>query len=57
MTLLKNGKPFKMSKRQGNFITFEDFIDAVGKDAASFFILERSTDTHLDFDYDLAIEQ
>jgi len=57
MTLLKNGKPFKMSKRQGNFVTFDDFIDAVGKDAASFFILERSTDTHLDFNYDLAIEQ
>ncbi len=57
MTILKNGKPFKMSKRKGNFVLFEDFVSAVGSDAASFFILDRSTDTHLDFDFDLAVEQ
>jgi arginyl-tRNA synthetase len=57
MSILKDGKPFRMSKRQGNFVFFNDFIDAVGKDAASFFILDRSNDTHLEFDYDLAVQK
>ena len=57
MTLLNEGEIVKMSKRKGNFVLFEDFINAVGPDAASFFILDRSTDTHLEFDYDLAVEK
>ena len=49
--LIKNGKPFKMSKRKGDYITVEDLIDEVGKDATRFIMLNRSSDVELDFDF------
>ena len=49
--LIKDGKPFKMSKRKGNYITVEDLISEVGKDAARFIMLNRSSDVELDFDF------
>ena len=49
--LIKNGKPFKMSKRKGDYITVEDLINEVGKDAARFIMLNRSSDVELDFDF------
>jgi len=49
--LLKDGKPFKMSKRKGDYITVEDLINEVGKDAARFIMLNRSSDVELDFDF------
>ena len=49
--LIKNGKPFKMSKRKGDYITVEDLINEVGKDAARFIMLSRSSDVELDFDF------
>src|SRR3989344_5107299 len=39
--LLKNGEPFKMSKRAGNFVTLADIVDEVGKDAVRFTMLTR----------------
>ena len=42
--LIKDGKPFKMSKRKGDYITVEDLIDEVGKDATRFIMLSRSSD-------------
>ena len=48
--LIKDGKPFKMSKRKGDYITVEDLINEVGKDAARFIMLNRSSDVELDFD-------
>ena len=42
--LIKDGKPFKMSKRKGDYITVEDLIDEVGKDATRFIMLNRSSD-------------
>jgi len=49
--LIKDGKPFKMSKRKGNYITLEDLISEVGKDATRFIMLNRSSDVELDFDF------
>jgi len=49
--LIKDGKPFKMSKRKANYITVEDLINEVGKDAARFIMLNRSSDVELDFDF------
>ncbi len=50
--LIKDGKPFKMSKRKGSYITVQDLIDQVGKDATRFIMLSRSSDVELDFDFD-----
>ena len=49
--LIKDGKPFKMSKRKGDYITAEDLINEVGKDATRFIMLNRSSDVELDFDF------
>jgi len=49
--LIKNGKLFKMSKRKGDYITVEDLISEVGKDATRFIMLNRSSDVELDFDF------
>ena len=49
--LIKDGKPFKMSKRKGDYITVEDLIKEVGKDATRFIMLNRSSDVELDFDF------
>jgi arginyl-tRNA synthetase len=47
----------KMSKRAGNFVTAQEVLDEVGKDAFRFFLLSRSPNTHLDFDLELAKKQ
>ena len=49
--LIKDGKPFKMSKRKGDYITVEDLISEVGKVATRFIMLNRSSDVELDFDF------
>tara|TARA_Y100000590_G_scaffold114129_1_gene130050 strand:- start:2582 stop:4312 length:1731 start_codon:yes stop_codon:yes gene_type:complete len=49
--LIKDGKPFKMSKRKGDYITVEDLIKEVGKDATRFIMLNRSNDAEIDFDF------
>ncbi len=49
--LIKDGKPFKMSKRKGDYITVEDLVEEVGKDAVRFIMLNRSSDAELDFDF------
>ena len=46
-----------MSKRTGNYITLEELMDEVGQDAARYFFVMRSPDSHLDFDMDLAKSQ
>ena len=55
--LIKDGKPFKMSKRKGDYITIEDLIDEVGKDATRFIMLNRSSDVELDFDFEKVKEK
>ena len=55
--LIKDGKPFKMSKRKGDYITVEDLISEVGKDATRFIMLNRSGDVELDFDFEKVKEK
>ena len=55
--LFKNGKPFKMSKRKGDYITVEDLIKEVGKDSTRFMMLNRSNDVELDFDFEKVTEK
>ena len=55
--LFKNGKPFKMSKRAGNFVTLRDLVEQVGADVTRFVMLTRKNDAPLDFDFDKVLEQ
>ncbi|MFY9202257.1 MAG: arginine--tRNA ligase [Limnochordia bacterium] len=57
VALLRDGKPVKMSKRAGEFVTLEDLVTEVGRDAARYFFVMRSLDSHLDFDLTLAAQQ
>ncbi|HEX2964488.1 MAG TPA: arginine--tRNA ligase [Syntrophorhabdaceae bacterium] len=54
VTLLKDGKPVGMSTRSGEFTTLQEVVQEVGRDAARFFFLTRKSDSHLEFDLDLA---
>jgi arginyl-tRNA synthetase len=54
VTLLRSGEKVAMSTRGGQFVTLADVIQEVGKDAARFFFLLRRTDSHLEFDLELA---
>ncbi len=55
--LTRNGEPFKMSKRAGNFVTLRDVVDQVGPDVTRFVMLTRKNDAPLDFDFDKVQEQ
>lgn len=55
--LMSGGKEMRMSKRAGNFVTMDELLEMVDVDAARWFFLERSSDTHMDFDLDLARER
>jgi len=46
-----------MSKRKGDYITVDDLISEVGKDATRFIMLNRSSDVELDFDFDNVVEK
>ena len=55
--LYKNGEPFKMSKRAGDFISAQDLLNEVEKDQIRFMMLNRSNDVELDFDFDKVKEK
>ncbi len=55
--LYKKGKPFKMSKRAGDFISAQDLLNEVDKDSIRFMMLNRSNDVELDFDFDKVLEK
>ncbi len=55
--LYKKGKPFKMSKRAGDFISVNDLLNQVDKDSIRFMMLNRSNDVELDFDFDKVLEK
>jgi arginyl-tRNA synthetase len=55
--VIKDGKEMKMSKRAGTYVSVDDLIDEVGRDATRFFFLMHSADTHMNFDLDLAKER
>ena len=55
--LYQNGEVVRMSKRTGQYVTLQELIEDVGKDAARYFFIMRNPDSHLDFDLDLAVRQ
>jgi arginyl-tRNA synthetase len=52
--LTRGGEPVRMGKRQGEFVPLAEVLEEVGRDAARFFFLMRKSDSHLDFDLELA---
>ncbi|KUO51233.1 MAG: arginine--tRNA ligase [Desulfitibacter sp. BRH_c19] len=55
--LFRGGEIVRMSKRSGQYVTLQELIEEVGADAARYFFVMRSADSHLDFDLDLAKSQ
>lgn len=55
--LVERGERASMSKRSGEFVTLDDLLAEIGVDAARWFLLQRSHDTTIDLDLDLAREQ
>ena len=51
--LSRSGKPIKMSKRSGSFITLSELVDEVGSDAVRFMMVSRKNDAQLDFDFEV----
>jgi arginyl-tRNA synthetase len=54
VNIIRDGQPFRMSKRKGDFITMSDLLDEVGVDAMRYFFLMRRLSSHFDFDVSLA---
>lgn len=52
--LMRQGQEVAMSKRAGSYVTMRDVVEEVGSDVMRFFLLMRSSESHLDFDLDLA---
>jgi len=57
VNLIRDGKKISMSTRSGEFVTLREVLDEVGTDSARFFFLTKRSDSHLDFDLDLAKRQ
>ena len=57
VNLIRDGKPFRMSKRKGDFITISELLADVSVDAARYFFVMRRLNTHFDFDMSLAVKQ
>ncbi len=55
--LIRDGQEFKMSKRRGNYIVLDDFLDQVPPETARFFFAMRDTNSHFDLDLDLLAQQ
>jgi arginyl-tRNA synthetase len=54
VSLLRDGQPVVLSKRQGEIITLREVFEEVGADAARFFFLLRGPDSQMEFDIELA---
>ncbi len=57
VSIVERGERAQMSKRKGEFVTLDELLDDIGVDAARFFLLQRSHDTALDLDLELARSQ
>lgn len=57
VNLLRGGIPVPMSTRAGEFVTIREVTDEVGKDAARYNFLMRRSNSHLDFDLEIAKAQ
>lgn len=56
-TLFRGGEELKMSKRAASYVTLRELMDEVGIDATRYFFIMRKTNSHLDFDIDVAKKQ
>ena len=54
VNVVQGGERVRMAKRRGEFVTLDELIDDIGVDAARFFMVQRSHDTALDIDLELA---
>ncbi len=57
VNLTRDGKPVKMSKRAGTFVTLREVVDEVGSDAVRFNFMTRRVESQLDFDLEAAKKQ
>lgn len=57
VNFLDNGQPVKMSKRAGTFVTIDQLVERVGKDAVRFMMISRHQDMVIDFDFKKVVEQ
>lgn len=57
VNFIKDGEPFKMSTRSGNFVSLDDIVQEVGADPIRYFMISRSANSQIDFDMNLAVEQ
>jgi len=57
VNLTRGGQEVRMSKRSGDFVTLRELLDETGPDPIRFFLLQRTADSTVDFDLDLAVEQ
>jgi arginyl-tRNA synthetase len=57
VSVVEGGQRSRMSKRKGDFVTLDELIDDIGADAARFFMLQRSHDSTVDLDLELARSQ
>ena len=57
VNLYEKGRPVKMSKRSGTFVTLREVVDEVGRDVVRFMMLTRGSDASLDFDLKRALDQ
>jgi len=54
---VRDGKEVRMSTRRGIYDTLDDLIDQTSPDVVRYMLLNRSPNSHLDFDLDLAVKQ
>lgn len=57
VNFIKDGEPFKMSTRRGQFVSLDDLIDEVGADPIRYFMISRSANSQIDFDMNLAVDR
>jgi arginyl-tRNA synthetase len=57
VTLTRGGVQVKMSTRRAEYVTVDELLDEVGRDVVRIFYLTRKSDSHLEFDLDLAKKQ
>jgi arginyl-tRNA synthetase len=57
VTVMRGGEEVRISKRAGSYVTVRDLVDEVGRDAVRYFFLMRKSDSHLQFDVDLALKR
>ncbi len=57
VNFVDDGKPLRMSKRSGNFITIDQLVERVGKDAVRYMMVSRHQDMVIDFDFNQVVDQ